>query len=332
MGRMQLQDRHASSVRIAVLIIPWALVALIHAAPARAADASPQSGTGAAVIEENSEAGVMWEWDPYYTNVSANIPLTSKPIPTITSDSEVVIYRDLIEGSIIPRYMLLEASIYPMPILGTHLKRNAPDFYKKGQINNSSINIFESLTAGFQEPWAVSAFFGNIAKLVRPGETHTGSNMGYTGYLFSIGSKHIKNNVFIDDIWHELEWKIKGKRDYLGEKNSWSFRVGGKFHNNPDVTDVFYLGIYRSNLDHRAPLLHWFKNSTFDLKMQFSQHSGKIVREEFVVGKKFPMKKQSYTPTLGVGLVWESPEVYSDALRDRNDSTLTLLFRPSIEF
>ncbi len=330
MGNMQFQVSHASSVRIAVVIITWVLVALLHAAPARAADVSPQSATGAA--EENSEAAVVWEWDPYYTNVSANIPLTSKPIPTITSDNELAIYRDLIEGSFIPRYMLLEASVYPMPILGTYLKKNSPGFYNSGEIDNSDINIFESLTAGFQEPWAVSAFFGNIAKLVRPGETRTGRNMGYTGYLFSVGRKHIKNNVLIDDIWHELEWKIKGKRDYLGEKNSWSFRVGGKYHSNPEVTDVFYLGLYRSNLDHRAPLLSWLKNSTFDLKVQFSQDSGKIVREEFMAGKKFPMKNQSYTPTLEVGLVWESPDVYSGALRDRTDSTLTLLFRPSIEF
>lgn len=275
---------------------------------------------------------MMWELDPYYSNVSANIPLTSKPIPTITSGSESVIYSELIRDSLIPRYLVLEASVNPLPVLGTYLKRRMPDLYNKGSIGNSGINVIESVTAGFQEPWAVSAFFGNIAKLNRPNEERMGVNMGYTGYLLSAGAKHIKDNVLIDDVWHELEWKIKGKRDYPDEKISWSFRVGGKFNRNPDITDVYYLGLYRSNLDHQAPILRWLENSSFDVKIQFSQRSGKAVREEFFIGKKFPIKKQKYTPTLDVGLVWESPDQYSGTLKDRSDNSLTLLFRPSVEF
>lgn len=274
----------------------------------------------------------MWEWDPYYTDVGINIPLTSKPIPTIISDSEAVIYRNLIEGSAIPRYMTLEASVYPLPMLGTYLKKHTPGFYNQGQIGNGGINIIDSITAGFQEPWAVSMFFGNIAKLVRPGETRTGSNMGYTGYLISAGTKHIKNNVLIDDDWYELEWKIKGKLDYPDEKMSWSFRFGGKFNANPDVTDVLYFSIHRSNLDHRAPFLRWLKNSAVDIKVQFSQHGGQVVREEFIIGKKYPINGKSYSPTLNFGFVWESPDEYIGALRDRSRSSLTLLIRPSIEF
>lgn len=291
-----------------------------------------QSATGTAAIDEKSEAEVIVEWDPYYTDVGINIPLTSKPIPTITSDSEAVIYSSLIEGSAIPRYMTLEASIYPMPILGTYLKKHTPGFYRQGQIGGSSINIIDSITAGFQEPWAVSMFFGNIAKLVRPGETRTGSNMGYTGYLVSGGIKHIKNNVLIDDDWCELEWKIKGKLDYPNEKMSWSFRFGGKFNSNPNITDVFYFSIHRSNLDYRAPFLHWLKNSAVDLKVQFSQNGGQVIREEFMIGKKYPVEGKSYSATLDVGFVWESPDEYIGTLKDRSKSLFTLLIRPSIEF
>ena len=295
-------------------------------------DAAPPAAANDQPIDEHSEIEVVWEWDPYYTDVDLNIPLTAKPIPTITSDSEMKIYRDLIEGSAIPRYMLLEASVYPMPALGTYLKKHAPEFYAQGQIGNSGINIIESLTAGFQEPWAVSVFFGNIAKLQRPGVTRTGSNMGYTGYLISAGSKHIKSNMLIADDWYELEWKIKGKRDYPDEKIGWSFRFGWKFNSNPDITDVKYFSVHRSNLDHRAPVLHWLKNSSFDLKFQFSHHGGRVVREEFMIGKKFPIEGKEYSPTLDAGFVWESPDEYTGALRDSNKSKLTLLLRPSIEF
>ncbi len=327
-----LKDASAWPCSMAKVISVLIASTVALATPVFASEPSSQPEAAPASIEDGSKAEMVWEWDPYYTSVSINIPLTSKPIPTIASDNEAVIYRDLIEGSVIPRFMLLEASVYPLPVLGAYIKRNSPELFKRGRVGHSGVNIVESLTAGFQEPWAVSAFFGNIAKLERPGEKRKGSNMGYTGYLVSAGSKHIKDNVFIDDIWHELEWKIKGKLDYPDEKMSWSFRVGGKFHNNPDITDVVYVGLFRSNLDHRSEFLPWFMNSTLDLKAMFSQHSGKNVRNEFVIGKKFPVDSLSFTPTLDIGLVWDSPEEYSGTLRDRNNSTVTLLFRPSIEF
>jgi len=337
-------DRPALPVRwlpirpplLSVLLIALCHVVPVHAAdkaaPAKASESASRSSSVAPSAEEINQSEVIWEWDPYYTDVAVNIPLTSKPIPTIASDSEVEIYSKLIEGSIIPRYMLLEASVYPMPILGTYLKSHTPGFYRQGQIGGSSINVFETVTAGFQEPWAISAFFGNIAKLVRPGERGNGTNLGYTGYLISAGSKHIKDNVLIDDDWYELEWKIKGKRDHADEKMGWSFRFGWKFNANADVTDVKYFSIHRSNLDHRAPFLHWMKNTTFDLKVQFSHHGGQMVREEFMIGKKYPVSGRDYTTSLDVGFVRDSPDEYSGSLRDRNKSSVTLLIRPSIEF
>lgn len=300
--------------------------------PLQSIESADSASNSTAAADANNKSEIIWELDPYYTDVSINIPLTSEPIPSITSDSEMTIYRSLIKGSAIPRYMTLEASIYPLPALGTYMKKHTPGLYSQGQIGRGGINIFDSITAGFQEPWAVSMFFGNIAKLVRPGETRTGSNMGYTGYLISAGKKHIKHNVLVDDDWYELEWKIKGKRDYPDEKMSWSFRFGGKFNANPDITDVFYFSIHRSNLDYRAPFLTWLKNSALDIKVQFSQHGGQVVREEFIIGKKYPIEGKQYSVTLDMGFVWESPDEYIGVLRDSNKSTLTLLLRPSIEF
>lgn len=295
-------------------------------------DAVPQAVIPVPIAEEASKVEVMGELDPYYSDVGINIPLTKKPIPTIRSTSESVIYSELIQGSLIPRYMLIEASVYPMPLLGTYLKANEPDFYKGGRIGQGGINIIESATAGFQEPWAVSAFFGNIAKIVRPGERRVGSNVGYTGYLVSGGSKHIKSNELIDDHWLELEWKIKGKVDYPDEKLGWSFRVGGKFHDNPYITDVIYVTIFRSNLNARFPFLSWINNSALEVKLHFSEVNSHLVRQEYIVGKKYPKVGWKYTPTLDVGVVWSSPEEYSGMLRTSGADSWTLVFRPSVQF
>lgn len=303
--------------------------ALVESADLEAGVAKP----AIAVAEESSKMEVMWEFDPYYTDVGINIPLTNKPIPTIRSTSESVIYQELIQGSLIPRFMLVEASLYPMPLLGTYLKANQPDLYGRGRLGHySSVNLVESATAGFQEPWAVSAFFGNIAKIVRPGETRKGSNVGYTGYLLSAGTKHIKSNDMIDDHWLEVEWKIKGKVDYPDEKLDWSFRVGTKLHDNKFITDVIYVDLLRSNLNANIPFLSWINNSAFDIKLHFSEVTSHLIRQEYVLGKKYPKQGWKATPTLDMGVVWSSPEEYSGILRTTDHNTLTLVFRPSVQF
>ncbi len=304
----------------------WLLAAQAFAA--ESLDAPP----AAAAPEEGSAAELVLEADPYYTDIGYNIPLTDQPIPTISSHSETEIYSRLIAGSLVPRYMVLEASVYPVPVLGTYLKSHTPGLYRQGQLGHSTVNIFESATADFQEPYAVSAFFGNVAKLRRPGDSRVGSNLGYSGYLVSASNKHIKDNVLIADNWYEVEWKIKGKIDYPDEKMIWSFRAGAKFNSNRDVVDVVYLGIHRSNTDFHVPLMNWLENSDLDVKLHFSQRGGHVVREEFVVGKKYPMPSTGYTPTLDFGLVWTSPDEYAGPLRNNSGSRLTLVFRPSVEF
>lgn len=286
-----------------------------------------------AVALENSHSEVSWEFDAYYTDVGVNVPLTEKPIPTIRSNKELEILEQLIEDSLMPRFMLLEASIYPMPILGTYLKSNQPNLYQSGQIAQSNLNIIESATAGFQEPWAVSVFFGNIAKLVRPGDARTGSNVGYTGYLFSGGKQHIKNNVLIEDNWFELEWKIKGKLDYADEKLGWSFRAGAKYHENPGISDVIYLSLFRSSLNAQWPILYWLNNSSFNLKTHFTQDTFQVVRQELIIGKKLPhWSWNRFTPSVETGLIWTSPDEYRGILRDTDRPTITFVLRPSLEF
>jgi hypothetical protein len=281
--------------------------------------------------EEAAQAEFVYETDAYYTNAGYNIPLTDKPIPIIESSSEAVIYRELIKDSVVPRYMTVEVSLYPMPILGTYLKTHQRGFYDSAAIGNN-FNIIESLTAGFQEPWAVSLFFGNVAKLKRPGDTRVGNNYGYTGYLISAGEKHIKNNVMVEDHWFEMEWKIKGQLDYTDKKLSWSFRGGAKFHGNVEVKDVYYVSLSRSNTELHSPGLDWLDNTTAEFRMHFLQQNGKLVHTEFIVGKKLPMPEKGYTPTLSAGFIWASPYEYAGSLRSIENNTLTFVIRPSIEF
>lgn len=279
--------------------------------------------------EGGNKAELVFEADPYYSDIGYTIPLTSKPIPTITAESEAEVYSELIRDSLVPRYMLLEASVYPLPWLFTYLKGDEPDLYARGEIAHSGINVFESATAGFQEPWALSMFFGNVARLKRPDANGKSENWGYTGYLVSGGNKHIKENRLIDDEWYELEWKIKGRRAYADDKLEWSFRGGARFNDNRDVNDVVYIGLHRSNIDFRYSFLEWLENTNYDLRIHSLQEGGSIVRVELIGGKNVPFHAWHLVSTLDVGFVWTSPNEYSGELKDAKRDKLTLVFRPS---
>ncbi|MFI4967531.1 MAG: hypothetical protein ACHQAU_02295 [Gammaproteobacteria bacterium] len=289
--------------------------------------ASAASATAAVPLSEYT-----WQLDPYDTSLGRNIPLTDKPIPTIQSDDYSVLFRDLMEDSLVPHYMQLQGNVYPVPLLAAYLKSHSPHTYNKADIANTGANLVESSSTSYKEPWSVSAFFGNIADLKLPGETQADNNIGYSGWLVSAGAQHLDDAVIIQDKWYKLEWQIRGDLNGSQEKLAWNFRIGSKFNANPYITDVTYIGIERNNLDLQQPFWGWLNNSHFDLELSFSHDGGRVVREQFIIGKKYPFPDQGYAITLDTGFVWDSPYEYSGPLRDNPKSQFTLVFEPSIEF
>jgi hypothetical protein len=299
----------------------------LRPAPSAAAAAAPPKPAAA----PEAKIELTPELDAYYSNIGLHIPLSNAPIPDIGESSEVAVYQELFLNSLQPRFMLLEASVFPMPVLGTYLKRNHPGFYN-GAGFGDDLNLIASITAGFQEPYSFSIFFGDIVTFVKPGEVRDATNKGYMGYLFTFADQHIKDNVLINDKSLEIEWKTKGERNFKDEKLSWSFRVGTKIHDNPDIADVVYLGLRRSNLDFNSSMLSWLKNSTYDFRWDFGLNNGNIMRQEYIIGKKMPFKNYKFALKIDFGLIWQNYKSYSGALRDKESDSLTLVFRPNIQF
>jgi len=314
---------HRYALPVGMLILAcapgaWASDAAMTAAPAAASTAPVGEWT--------------WHLDPYDSNLGLNMPLSAKHIPTIQSDDYGVIFRNLMEDSLVPHYMQLQADVYPVPVLATYLKSHSPHTYKKGDLSNTGVNLVESSSTSYQDPWTVSAFFGNIADLQLPGQTQGSNDVGYSGWLVSAGAQHLKDNVLIQDKWYKLEWQIRGELNGRRERLEWNFRIGSKFNANPYITDVTYIGIERQNLDFNRPFLGWLNNSHVDLELSFSHAGGRVVREQLIVGKKYPFPERGYAITLDTGVVWDSPYEYSGPLRDSDKGDFTLVFQPSIEF
>ncbi len=160
--------------------------------------------------EEPPEAKttVEVELDPYYSAVGVYNSLTGKPIPHLEVDSELEIYKELVTNFYKPRTLILEASLNPLPYAGTLIRKHQRDFYDDAQLT-SNFNAVQAVTAGFEEPWALSLFLGNVVSFDTINKSFKGKRNGYSGLLLSYGNYHIKDNMLIKDSWLEMEGKLK---------------------------------------------------------------------------------------------------------------------------
>jgi hypothetical protein len=208
-----------------------------------------------------AEHTIEIEWDVYYSNIGYYPSLTDRPIPEIVENDESSTYRRMFDRVFNkPRFMLIELGVCPLPYAAAYLKENHLSTYDKVSIGN--FNVLQVLTAGYDEPYALSFFFGSIVRFVQPGEEKKLKSRGYNGWLFNYGDQHIVNNLLVDDDWYDLEWKIKGDKDFENKTLSWGFRVGGKVHDNQEITYVVYFGIRRVHLDVLRMKYHGFKMPT----------------------------------------------------------------------
>ncbi len=278
------------------------------------------------------QSEVVTEMDAYYSNVGLYLSPVDAPIPTVDSDSEWSIYSDLFLRSYIPRDIVLEASVNPMPLLGVALRQRAPNFYDSMQFSGD-FNLVKSVTAGFDEPYALSLFLGNVVKYRAGDIADVGNNKGYMGYLFNFGNKHIKDNRLIDDQWLEFEWKVKGDREVADQTLGWSFRMGGRWHRHPEITDVYHIGIRRSHLDFEAPVLSWLLNSGVDYRLDLNQHDGSLIQQSLFFNKKLPVRAWGMAVQIELGMIWKEAEKYSGVLAGEGvGDEFQLVLRPNIQF
>jgi len=286
----------------------------------------------AAQENQDKKTSVEVELDPYYASVGLYNSLTGKPIPHLGAVSELEIYRELIKNFYKPRTLVLEASLNPLPYAGTLIRRHQPSVYRHMKVSDN-LNAVEALTTGFEDPWALSLFFGNVITFDSINKSLQGKRTGYSGLLINAGNEHIKNNLLIRDNWFEMEGKLKGEQ-YLADRTlRWSFRGGLKTHQNRHIADSVYVGFRRSRTDFGASKSFWLNNSGFEYVADFSRERLEPLRHFFLLEKKFPVGKRSVL-SLGAGFVWTSNKKYSGALanKDAGHNSFQLMLRPNLEF
>lgn len=270
---------------------------------------------------------LVFTYGAYYTSAGLYLPLTRAPTPDAGEQTEAQIYWSLLRGALVPRFVVLETSVNPMPCLGV-LAHEWDRGYRAADVGHG-LNLVRALTAGFDEPFALSLFVGNVADFDVRGRRDV-RGRGYLGVVVSGGLGHIKDNALIDDRWMEAEVKLKGDRVSEEMKLSWSFRVGVKLHDSPWITDTAFLGLRRSRVDYQDGSV-WLANSGVEYRFDLSLE-GKPLRHFFLVDKKWPLGKGRAALVLGVGALWEAGGTYRGPLAERSAEAWQVLLRPNVVF
>lgn len=286
--------------------------------------------TGPVMLCAAETETLSWETevDAYYTSVGMYINLTDQPIPHLNTSDEKEIYSDLLLRSHKPRFMLIEASVYPMPVLGAFWKRNYRDSYDNAQLG-PDLNFVEALTAGFEEPYALSLFLGNMVTY-QSDINAMGKNKGFMGYLISVGDKHLLHNEVINDNWLETEWKIKGTVSQQLMDLDWSLRAGLKWHDNPSIADAYYFAFRRDHSEIKNEWLSFLENSGIDLYLEFGQALRAPTQQRLLLHKNIPLQNSKNMFVLTTGLIRTSARRYLPPYQ--TETELQLVFTPSIKF
>lgn len=289
-------------------------------------------------IDDKGRHEASIELDPYYSNIGYVYSLTDAPIPKEPYTREIYVYLYLLKNIYLPRYILLEASLYPLPIAGVYIKKNRTNFYEDSQLTRN-FNAVKAITAGFPEPWAFSFFLGNVVDFViEDEEKREIVGKGYSGLLMSYGNRHIVDNIMVDDKWFETEIKLKGQDIREKRDLSWSYAVGYKGHDNREIKDALYLSIKRNRIDYMDydvnPVIKFLAyNSEVEVRFDFDLKEvaqGKIVRYFFLFGKKFVLGEGGVTLAFGIGMLKTVASGYTGKLEQQIDEHWQLILRPNV--
>ncbi len=278
-----------------------------------------------------------------FASIYFNMRRLEKPV-ALQKGEEGEIYLQLERRLLLPSYLLFQITGYPLSALSSYLETDRYNSYNRFK-TYADLNIMRSIGAGFEEPYAFSAFLGNAVFLAYQDSSENRkkqSGSALAGFLVSTGKHQIYNNIYLHDSWYQIEMMLVGNLNEPKKRRVfWNFRIGFKSHQNDFLRDKFTLSVERSHTEWKASPWSFFKNTVFKYKAYFPlQRNGekKISDLQSIsIGKKIPVTLFNRTvfPVFSFGVRWEWIRHYDHALKKFDpigSRQLTWLIQPNIEF
>jgi len=239
---------------------------------------------------------------------------------------EIKFYLEQFKKSLKPEHILVEFASYPLPYFSHILRKSS--LYNDFELSEN-FHLLKSLSAGYEEPWAVTLLLGNIWGFKHPRFKNKFQGVSYMGFLFSFGNKQLFSNVMFSSRWLEIEWKIKGVRYTFFDKKEWNFNIGFKKQSSPLIADTFYFNIFRDNtLYVKRYKKAFLPNLRFEFKTEFDVKNGELISNYFLIGKKFQIKKKKFF-IIEIGYLYQKENKIKF---EEKEEEFQFILRPNIEF
>jgi hypothetical protein len=273
------------------------------------------------------ETGATISLGAYKAYASAFVNLARRQgTPVFLTGNEGRIYAYLGRRLLSPKYLVVQATLYPLATLSSYAETYHPRQFDRLEV--AGFNVLRSLGSGSEEPYALSLLVGNIAFLGYY-EHAEGSvrvrqaGSALAGLLLSTGHWHIHDNIRVNDRWWQAELILKGTSSRPGlEKLEWNFRGGVKLHGNHLAPDAVAFALFRDDVHWQARGFSLLANSQIAYEVRFpldeqDQAMPFVVRHLFRYGKKFPLRMggKRMVPQLGGGVLWEWVRSYDRQAR-----------------
>jgi len=234
----------------------------------------------------------------------------------VFQDNEARLYRDLLFRSIKPEFGLIELTLYPSTALSAWIESGYKDFYDDFTVYKD-INLIGSISGGYQEPWSVSLFAGQLAAFLsmNDDEELMVAASGASGLVLTGGMYQIFNNCLVRSNWYRVEWKLKGESVEDSVSYDWDIKLGYRNYGLSEISNTLLLSFIRNRIHRGHYDWRWLENSLneFELQLPLSGGDFGISRVKLTYGKAIPFWK--WMIGLGIGAIYENRRLYDPDLK-----------------
>ncbi len=245
------------------------------------------------------------------------------------------LFRNMINKSVRPRFLLLELTEYPLAWLSVIMMRDNGSLYRRFTVSDE-INLIRSLGAGYQEPWSTSVFLGDISTYWELDDEFNlqVAARGISGFVLTAGHNQIFQSRLVKSDWWRLEWKMKGEGNPGRRKRFWDFKAGYRDYGIPEIPNTLTLFSKLHNTDKNQKGWQLTANYSWTIELQLSSKNLSDLTRVYIDYTKY---KSIGKLLLGIRLGWlqeHFPEydIQTDTFLEAWKHTNQIILQPQLIF
>ena len=249
------------------------------------------------------DLGISLTLDPYHSYGSMFFQFDKNSSIYVWQENEFKLYRDIWRKSYIPSYGLVEFTFYPTTATSAWIESNHKDFFDRFTFYRD-LNLIESISGGYQEPWSGSLFCGQLAAFLTLNDEEELVQVasGAGGLVLTGGLFQIFDNCLVRSNWYRVEWKLKGEGREANFFYDWDLKVGFRNYGLSAVSNTVMLAINRCWMNRQHCSWQLGQNSTteFEIQVPAALSARGVSRLKLIYGKAVPFRRWLIGLKLGI--------------------------------